>query len=742
MATQQAFWRFLRRKPWKKTNWRCLVAGLSIMALAQPQAPGGPPVVFWASAPIAPTETLLLLGGDLGPATKIEIRRLPDDDADVRAAVTPDWAPCPAIQPTANSAKIIVPAGLQQGVYAVRPRTREGAGDEFLVNAPDPWWLQGDEGAQASLGGWLRVFGTCLAFDRKASVALRQEDNAVRPLDVVTQSRWELRAKIPTDLPPGRYDVLVSNGFGGAASWRPAGAVEVIQPIAWKQNVFEVAPQANGNGDEKSIVAALQKASRNGGGIVLVRRGVYDMKGTITIPPRTVLKGEDGDGVSLQWPDFDKPPEALIVANDCGLEDLSIYCRRHATVVDSGPTSQRFRMSRVRIRANAFFMHNQPDAVHRGRKAPRELGEGRVIRVVGKNFQITDCDFWGSGQVIAVDPHGFAGRQRPWYGVISGNRIAYGYQGHLFENVDRLVFEGNELMGMGTTAGGNGIATYWNNFSKHVFYARNYTHDIYGIDREALTLDGDGAAYFGKVAADGNRLLLEDDPVFKDYAPAPHSDYRGGVVYVLEGTGAGQYRFVTGHQGREWAVDRPWDVPLDQSSVISIVPFRGRNIFVENRIEDAGAFQPYGSAADVIVADNVMARSDGILAWGLTQHGWGWHPVLRCQILGNALSAGSGYGERVSGPAAIAVATTGNNEQYQGPLARAVVIRGNSLTDQAIVSVDGTVVDVIIEKNTVSHSPQGVRIGKDPTGIFIRDNTFEDVDSPVTGDGATRAYKE
>jgi hypothetical protein len=176
--------------------------------------------------------------------------------------------------------------------------------------------------------------------------------------------------------------------------------------------------------------------------------------------------------------------------------------------------------------------------------------------------------------------------------------------------------------------------------------------------------------------------------------------------------------------------------------VISIVPFRGRNIFVENRIEDAGAFQPYGSAADVIVADNVMARSDGILAWGLTQHGWGWHPVLRCQILGNALSAGSGYGERVSGPAAIAVATTGNNEQYQGPLARAVVIRGNSLTDQAIVSVDGTVVDVIIEKNTVSHSPQGVRIGKDPTGVFIRDNTFEDVHSPVTGDGATRAYKE
>ncbi len=740
MATQAGFWRFVQRNPWKKTGWRCLAASVSVMLLSQPVASGEPPVVFWASAPTAPAETLLLLGGGLGPATTIEIRRLPD--ADANAARLSDWAACPTFQSTANSTKIIVPPDLQHGVYAVRPRTREAAGDEYLVNVPDPWWFQGDEGPQASVGGWLRVFGTCLAFDRKASMGLRQESGRVRPLEVVTQSRWELRAQIPTDLPPGRYEVLVSNGFGGGAGMRPAGSVEVIQPPSWKQTVFEVVPQANGNGDEKSIVAALQKASRNGGGVVLMRRGVYDMKGTITIPPRTVLRGEGVDSVSLHWPDFDKPPESLIIANDCGLEDLSIYCRRHATVIDSGPTSQRFRMRRVRVRANAFFMHNQPDAVHRGRKAPRDLGEGRVIKVLGKNFQVTDCDLWGSGQVLAIDPHTFAGRNRPWYGVISGNRIAYGYQGHVFENVDRIIFEGNELTGVGTTAGGNGIATYWNNFSKHVFYARNHTHDIYGVDREALTLDADGAAYFGKATADGNRLLLESDPVFKDYAPVPHSDYRGGVVYVLEGTGAGQYRFVTGNLGKEWAVDRPWDVPLDQSSVISIVPFRGRNIFVENRIEDAGAFQPYGSAADVIVADNVMARSDGIVAWGLTQHGWGWHPVLRCQLLGNSLSAGSGYGERVSGPAAIAVATTGNNEHYAGPLARAVVIRGNSLDDQAIVSVDGSVIDVIIENNTIRDSPLGVRIGKDPAGVFIRNNTFEHVGSPVTGDGAARAYKE
>lgn len=698
----------------------------------------GPPILFWASAPVAPHDTLLLLGGGLARVASLEIRRLPDDDTGGAAQSEPGWIQCPAIQPSDHSVKMIVPRSLAPGVYAVRARGGDEAGDELLVNAADPWWLQGDEGQQATLGGWLRVFGTCLGFDRDASLVLRDDSGAERELNPAAQSRWELKAAVPADLPLGRHEVIATNGYGGLRGRRSAGFVQIVPPIARNGRVFEVAAKASGDGDEKAVTAALQRAASSGGGVVLLRRGVYDMVGPIRIPPGTILKGEDEDAVALQWPDFESPPEALITADDAALETLSIYCRRHATVIDSGHASPRFRMHRVRVRANAFFMHVAPGKTHRGRAAPREFGEGRVVRIVGRNFQITECDLWGSGQVIAVDPHGFAGRNRPWLGVISGNRIAYGSQGHLFENVDRLIFEGNELVAMGSTAGGNGISTYWNNFARHVFYARNHTHDIYGIDREALTLDGDGGAYHGTVTADGDRLHLDGDPVFHDYAPTPHTDYRGGVVYVLDGTGAGQFRFVTGHRDREWVVDRLWDVPLDGTSIVSIVPFRGRSIFVENRIEDAGPLQLYGSAADVIVADNVTSRADGLLAWGLSQHGWGWHPVIRCQFLDNTVSGGSGYGARVSGPASIGVATTGNNKAYAGPLARAIVIRGNDLHDQGIISLDGTLADAVVEDNSIEGSPQGIRVGKDATGVVARDNVFKDVREPLTGEGASR----
>ena len=76
------------------------------------------------------------------------------------------------------------------------------------------------------------------------------------------------------------------------------------------------------------------------------------------------------------------------------------------------------------------------------------------------------------------------------------------------------------------------------------------------------------------------------------------------MVSILDGRGAGQYRLVTAHEGREWEVDRPWIVPPDASSRISIAPFRGRNLFIGNTFEDGGAFQLYGAAHDSIVAEN------------------------------------------------------------------------------------------------------------------------------------------
>jgi len=707
------------------------------------------PVVFWTSGPTRPNQTVMMLGNRLAEACQYELWRLPDGDmgmtvdgntdAITAEAVWNAWQPDSA---DGQSAKALLPNDLEMGVFAIRV----GAGPDNMskpvfLNAPDPWWLQADEGPAATRGGWVRIFGTCLAFDAKPRVLLRDAEGTGRLLPVAAASRWELGVRIPDDMATGPQEVFVHNGHGGPKMWRLAGVVEVIDAIGWKTDVFEVATGASAQGNEAGIVAALAKAEANGGGVVLLRRGTYTMKGMITIPPRTTLRGEDTALVSLHWPDIAEPEGPLIRANDCAIQDLAIYCQNHAKVIESGSRSTRFRLNRVRIRADAFARHTGPGLTHAGRTAPEKFVRSHAVRILGKNFQVTECDLYGSGEVISIDPIPFAGRFRPFYGVIRANRIVYGMQGHTFENVDRLIFEGNELAGRGTTAGGNGISTFWSNFSRHIFYARNHSHDFYGVDRETLTLDGDGGAYFGKALAEGTDLVLESDPLFRDYAPQPHTDYRGAVVYILEGTGAGQYRFVAGHEGRRWAVDRAWDVPPDASSLFSIVPFRGRNLFIGNRCEDAGPIQLYGSAADVIVAENTGARIDGMFAWGLTQHGWGWHPAFRCQFLDNTLTEGSGYGVQVWGPAFIGVKTLGNNEKYQGPLARGMIFRGNRLAANGLIDIRGTVVDVIVERNEISRSATGVRVSATARGVLLRANTFDDVATPYA-DAAERWVKE
>jgi hypothetical protein len=255
-----------------------------------------------------------------------------------------------------------------------------------------------------------------------------------------------------------------------------------------------------------------------------------------------------------------------------------------------------------------------------------------------------------------------------------------------------------------------------------------------------MTFDAGGGAYFGKVqAAQGTSLTLAADPQFKDYAPTPHTDYTGAVVMILDGNGAGQYRFVTRNAGRVWEVDRPWLIPPDDTSIISIAPFRGRSLFIGNSFADGGAFQLYGAGLDVIVAENEGRRMDGFFAWGLNPHGWGWQPAWCCQFLDNKLLEGTGYGARVWGPAFFALITNDSNDQYPGPLARGAVFRRNELCSNAFMRIEGVSEDTLVERCTVRHSETGIRVGKTARNVLLRENAFEDVASPLEGEGAAAA---
>ena len=54
---------------------------------------------------------------------------------------------------------------MEPGIYRFEIQADGAKSAPVWLNAPDPWWQQGDWGKEASPGGWLRIFGKCLSFD-------------------------------------------------------------------------------------------------------------------------------------------------------------------------------------------------------------------------------------------------------------------------------------------------------------------------------------------------------------------------------------------------------------------------------------------------------------------------------------------------------------------------------------------------------------------------------------------------
>ena len=354
----------------RKCFWvpAAIVGLLSSVSHSADSVSGSQPRVFWASAPVRPDETVLVQGSDLGPSAIVEMARLDDAMIETPAGSAiqqiKKWTAVPVLQASDESLKFTVPTAWDPGVFACRIRVGRTVSEPVLLNEPDPWWVQGDEGDAATPGGWLRVLGKSLADmgppAQKSHSVIRLQPEKGEPITLVPSeaSGFSLRATAPKGLAPGRYAVRVHNGSGGAAAWRAAGAIEIVAKREIPAAVFNVlesyGPEAtiqmrntlakyNQPLDRtKGILAALKKARDNGGGTVYFPAGRYTIKGPLHVPDNTVLKGEGMGVVTLWWgtgafnldgggpqgralADGGKAPDTLIDGRSYGIEEMSIY---------------------------------------------------------------------------------------------------------------------------------------------------------------------------------------------------------------------------------------------------------------------------------------------------------------------------------------------------------------------------------------------------------------------------------
>ncbi|MEI6712547.1 MAG: glycosyl hydrolase family 28-related protein [Verrucomicrobiota bacterium] len=691
------------------------------------QVSAAAPQIIHATDPVRSDETVLVTGDSFGDATMVEISPVPEGTkgpvkADSFSAIE-TWKSLEPIQRGEGTLKFVVPKEWAQGIWLCRVRNGAEVSSPVFLNAPSVWWWNGDLGESASPGGWVRVFGKALSFGEVSRARLTGLAGQSVLLTAEESNGYALKFRLPNELADGEYELSVHNGMGGDATWTAAGRVKVRAAPVWKGDTFNV--KDFGPKPAEALVAALEKARLNGGGIVFLPRGRYPVKDILQIPPGTILRGESMDLVSLYWPDFEKPPSELITGSNYVVEDVSLYCQLHKNVVTDNAKSESVALRRVRIRANCYFAIEDVAKEFRKRRGPASHMEcGAAVELRGRNVEVTDCDIYASNKGIRIN--------RAKTGIVARNRIRYGGRGYNIENTDRLIFEDNLVEGNNLVSIGNDIATFWTNYCQHIYFAHNKLRQMYGADREMMTGDGAGGAYFGTLAAvSGTAITLAGDPEFHDYAPKPHTDWTGAAVQVLSGKGAGQYRFVTANAGREWQVDRPWTVEPDTQSKIAIAPFRGRCLFIGNECEDGGPFQLYAAAHESIVAENKGSRMDGFLVWGLNPHAWGYQPSWYCQFLDNEILVGNGYGSRGAGMSTVA---GDEAKTFAGPLVYGTVFRRNKLHNNSGISLSGATSETVLEHNEIRNADVGIRIRDTVRGTLLRENVIEGVNKPLIDD--------
>lgn len=731
------------------------------------------PNILWFSDPVRPDETVLLTGHSLDNAI-IELVDL-GDEASKSGAV--DWEQATRVQPLQSDAtnlQFVVPAAWEMGLYAARIRVGERASATFYLNTPQVWWLQGEAGLAAHPGGWLRVFGKCLHLGNTAIPRIRLTHNTgeVQVLDATESSCWALRFALPVEMKTGSYAVEVHNGFGGKGGWHEAGTVPVQARMPEKTvllNVQDYGARPNTDTDcTLAIVAALEQLNALGGGVLYFPRGRYRIDGglrsglflphSIKIPSGVTLRGESMKLVSLYWPDREEPlPSLLEGGDDFAVEELSLYCQgRHRNVISG---ESRVRIHRVRIRANCYYMLDVPGQAHRGRNVTESHRQmGSAIELSGQGIQVTECDIYHS--CVGINLKHVQG------GLIARNTIRFGSNYAQLYGGRGVIFEENDCSGAHLAASGGGLSLFFGaQVTKNYYFAHNTLRDIYGGDREALTLDGHGTAYLGGITrVTGTQVTLSDAPTWNGNLRDGMRTWHDSTLYILDGQGAGQHRTLVGCVGRELTINRPFDVKPDASSTLAIGLFNGRHLIIGNSVYDAGStVQLYPPNCECIVAQNRGYRAGnynvgGTLAIDESGGGNRVEPSWFNQLLDNHIVEGNGWGGSggtstvngmVGGESRVSIYGAHAGPRCDFAINRWQVVRGQVCHNNASLSVCGSVSDVVIENSAIHHNETGVTVRSNvqheqanstqqavstPRRITLRNQSFCDVATSLSGD--------
>lgn len=610
------------------------------------------PVIFWYSDPIYADETLLLTGHGFSKISKVEFCRLDDKEASSFNADKARWVSVIPLQADERSLKAVVPKEFKNGIFVCRVKEGRKASAFIFLNSPAVWWTQGEKGVGATVqGGWLRFLGKSLNFGGKSVLMLKGNDKEIF-LKAEKASCYNLEFKIPDDFACGEYTVFVHNGFGGKDGWRKAGMVMIKEVSEEKEIVLNILsfgadPKGRKSSSHPLDMALFWAESLAGRKITIYfPRGRYIFERInpdesipeppFRIPKNVAIRGESKSLVSLWWPDRKMPPEYLFEGVGFTMESLSFYVQGNHGGIVLGRDNVCIR--NLRIRAMAHFglrMRNRKLSQFGKPLLARPKGSPNAIVLKGENNKILDCDIY-QGNISLRWVTG---------SIVTGNRCrTIG-----MVNCRQLICEHNKV-----ERGGSNISVFYGNVSENIYFAHNQGDRILNTgNNETLTFDGRSSIYIGGIKkADGNKLVLNYAPDLTRQVKYMNRTLHEAVVYIVWGRGAGQYRFIKYHNGKEIEIEQAWAIEPDEDSVIIVGGFNGRHLIIDNVAEDCGTLvQLYKMSCECIVAENRSVRTGGINCYNVltqekkldyAQTEIGWYN----QYLDNRVVEGNAWGSR------------------------------------------------------------------------------------------------
>lgn len=646
------------------------------------------------------------------------------------------------LQQTRQSVKFIVPSELEDGVFCVEMIDEAGEKSSFYLNAPLVRWVRSEDGEWAVPGEYLRVQGKNLKRNEAmAQVALVPKNGGKEIRCRVSRffDDYSVSVDIPDDTPVGKYSLYYHNGLGGDTAWSEPLSVDVIEKAKdwWGETIFNVkdfgAVGDGANNETAAFRAALNAAEKNGGGKVYVPRGRYMLTGELILSPNTLLEGESRELTHLFWNplnwDLYELPNSLISgSHHFGVRNLVMWSSRAwGVILSTGPVEEQgnILLENLIVRQTAQLSGMVYQVKSNRDKVEMEFNKrwnrtGIILK--GENLKIRNCIFNTAGMYTFYAAKGFIQNCRFERHTTGVN------QPYMLIHPKGLIFEDCYKQGDGF-----GYASSIDE-SRNLYEARNYIPYDYTNDRECMTLDGGSGGYFGSVAdVKGKMITIPKDAVTNQWT---EDHWKGGGVYIINGTGAGQFRRIVHHTLTCIELDQPFLVQPDSTSEISVTTVRHHLYFVNNEAVDVGAYQFYGSAQNCVISGMTMTRSNGIVGRGSLlyrgkQPEW-YIDIVNCRLKEGNYSHWFGVNDRGhSGYQSINLIGSGGTGMSIGTL-----IRRNALSEYSFIRTSpggnpDAVTDVIIEDNSFNVAKRAIFLGgtaRNTSNVLIHNNKYNEVD--------------